>query len=477
MIASLRIFFVKLINSSHSLFLLIALPAVILFLVVLPPAWGLDEQVHIARSYQVSQGNWYPDKLAGKGHFGGAIPQSLEVALSHGHAVSNSVNREASFLDRKDDPNPSLTNKIDSESIKSSLVIYDFGPTGPYAPVPYIPSAVGMGVGRMFDLSVGSTVLLARLFQAVFFLTVVAFALWLLRGTRARWVLFTVALLPSVMYQAITVNADAYTIAVSLLFSAVIYRLLTANERVDRRWVALLALSSVALVFTKPSYALLLGLIPFIPKNIFGSRKRSLIIKASVLFGGFIILGAVSYKGLAYGDSILLYRDPTIAASINLTDQIIYILSHPIHFFQVMIESIVRYGGNWGTSVVGLLGYNTISTPYPFMILAYISLFVTSLYSKDITRKQAWWMLAVSIVSAVSVIVLLYGTFNGVGAGSVEGVQGRYFIPCAPLFLVAMGRLLPMRISASDKSIGLIHVIVSILVLYVTTIAYVIAVT
>lgn len=472
---SFKQFAINLATNAHVLFILIALPAIVLFLGVLPPAWGLDEQVHTARSYQVSEGNWYPDKLVGEGRFGGKIPTSLEAALSHGHTVSNSVSRNESFLDRKDETNPVLTAKIDSQPINSALVEYDFGPTGPYAPVAYLPSAFGIGIGRIFDLSVGNTVLFARSMQAIFFVAITAFALWVLRSTKVKWIAFVVALLPATIYQAVTINADAYTIAISLLFMAIIYRLFVMKKRADVRWITLLSVGAGLLVFTKPSYALLLGLIAFIPWGVFGTKKRSLLVKASILVGSVLLLALVSIKGLGYGDSILLYRDPITAASISLTDQILYILSHPFDFISVLIGSIVRYSENWGTSIVGLLGYNTISTPYILMILAYISLFMSGMYSKAITHKQAWAILVIVLISMLSVIVLLYGTFNMVGASVVSGVQGRYFIPCIPLLLLAIGKLLPLRIAATDRSIAGIHSILSVLILYGTCFAYVVA--
>ena len=476
MFVVIRSFFAYVLHNVHILFVIIAIPAVVLFLSVLPPAWGLDEQVHTARSYQVSSGHWYPDKLAGEGRFGGDIPVSLERALTHGHVTSNAVNRGASFLDRKDDPNPALTQSINSKAITGPLVTYDFGPTGPYSPVPYLPSAAGIGLGRIFDFSVGDTLLFARLFQALFLIAIVAFTLWLLRASRIKWLVFTVALLPSVVYQAVTINADAYTIAASLLFTAVIYRLFTSKATINRRWLYLLGLSSLALVFTKPSYVLLLALVPFIPRARFGSKKRSLVWKTAVLLLAFLLLLITSIKGLSYGDSILLYRDAATAASISLTDQIIYILTHPVEFLKVLLVSMVRFAENWSSSVIGLLGYNTISTPYPFMVIAYISMFFAALYSKLITKKIAWLILGVTLVASLSIIVLLYGTFNSVGAHLVEGVQGRYFIPLLPLMLIAIGRLLPFEVKSSDKAVALTHSLVSVAVLYATCTAYIIAV-
>lgn len=458
------------------LFVVLSVPAIVILLGILPVSWGLDEQVHTARSYQVSDGNWYPDQLQGKGRFGGPIPVTLEAALSHGHATSNSVNREASFFDRKDDPNPALTAIIEGKTIQGALVEYDFGPTGPYSPIPYVPSAFGIGVGRVLDLSVGNSILLARALQAAIFVIITALALWLLRNSRVKWIVFVVALLPATIYQAVTINADAYTTAISLLFVAVIYRLFTRTQPMDRKWVALLAATSALLMFTKPSYALLLGLIVFLPKQLFASPKKSLIVKSAILAGSLLLLGLVSIKGLAYGDSILLYRDAVTAASISLTDQVIYILTHPIQFIAILFESIIRYAQDWGTSLIGNLGYNTIATPYPLMILAYVSMVFAGLYSKFISVKQAVWILIVTAVSALSVVVLLYATFNPVGAELIAGVQGRYFIPCIPLALIALGRLLPVRIDAKDRTLSIMHVLIAGVVLYGTIAAYVTAV-
>ena len=88
-------------TEAHNLFLVIAIPAILFMLAILPPGWGLDEPMHAARAYQISNFDWYPNTL-GKYTYGGEISKSLIDAVTHGHKVSNNVNMNAIFLDRKD---------------------------------------------------------------------------------------------------------------------------------------------------------------------------------------------------------------------------------------------------------------------------------------------------------------------------------------------------------------------------------------
>lgn len=462
-------------TEAHNLFLVIAIPAILFMLAILPPGWGLDEPMHAARAYQISNLDWYPNTL-GKYTYGGEISKSLIDAVTHGHKVSNNVNMNAIFLDRKDDPNPVLTETLSNHSIKGEPVVYNFGPTGPYSPVPYLPSALGFGIGRVLGLSVGTTVFLARLFQAAVFVLLVYVGLRFMQAHKAKWLMFIIALLPVVVYQAVTLTADAYTTGAVLLFSGVVYTLFNRKTVMSRRELVWLSVSSMLLMFTKPSYALLILLVGLLPKRLFRNKKAHILIKSGVLIAGFICLLVVSLIGLRYGDSILVYKDATVVDSIGLSDQLIYILSHPMNFIMTLITTVTTYQSWWGVGMIGTLGYNAISAPFGLLVLAYVALVITSLdKDKGFSKVVAVWSIIVSALAALSILVLLYGTFNQVGHERIEGVQGRYFVPLLFFLLIGIGRLLPITVKIKSTVAPWLHGCVSLLVLYTTFLIYYVA--
>src|ERR1700743_3381737 len=74
------------------LFTLIALVAGLIIVHEVPLFWGLDESAHFSRAYQVSEGQFLPQKLP-DGNYGGSLPASVPAARN---AVDIDVTRLSS---------------------------------------------------------------------------------------------------------------------------------------------------------------------------------------------------------------------------------------------------------------------------------------------------------------------------------------------------------------------------------------------
>jgi len=470
MLLKLRNFFLVIVKDPKYLFVLVSLPAIVVFVIITPPAWGLDEQVHIARAYQISEGNLYPDNLANKGHFGGTLPQSLVDVLNYGHHESNSVDRSEPFFVRQDVRDGDHQKTLEASSLMSDeRSMYDFGATGPYSPIVYAPSALGMVLGKILNLSVGDAVNAARFLQGVFYVMLGFVALWVIGNSRAKWLIFLVALLPSSIFLAATVNADAYTIGVALVFFAVMVSFYKQASPLSKHQIVLLAGVSGGLALTKPSYGLLAILILFLPRRLFKTKWPKLI-PVLIFLGVCILLALTSIKGMPFSDTILMYRDETAKANMGLAEQLRWMLERPLDFLQVLYHTFVTESREWMQSLVGSLGYNSIFVPYPLLILSLIVIVIAGLTSQvpreRVTQLFAW----TSLLSIIAVIVILYATFNTVGSDVVKGVQGRYFIPCIAFLLYGMAYFLPL--SGQVRRLRFLYISTAILVLYFTVYAY-----
>lgn len=450
-------------------FLIISIPAIAALVYMVPPAWGLDEQVHTARAYQISTGNFYPDRNAATGEYGGLIPKNLFNALENGHKESNAVTRSKDAIYRKDIANPEKNKQLLQKSIRSEGTFYNFGPTGPYSPIVYMPAAVGMFLGEEINLSVAKTVMLAKVLQAALYVGVCVIALRILRDRKERWLIFLVALLPASIYQASTITADTFTISAVLLFVAIIFRLMSQSDPIRRGEFAVLMTASIALVLTKPSYAIMLAALILLPAKLFTSklqRNKVIGIVGGISGAVFII---VSKIGSAYAGTVMMYKP---GSDISLSRQLMWMLAHPIDSAAVLINTAYIYCKDWVQSAIGLLGYNTIPTPYPLTMLMCFVLIVAALYVPRVRKTQALVLLGLGLLSSIAVIVLLYATFNTVGSAIVTGVQGRYFIPCIPFMAIGIARFLPVGVVISARNASIMFVATSIVTLYTTVILY-----
>lgn len=461
-------------SESANIFLVISTLAILGFLFIIPVSWGLDEQMHAARVYQIADGGMYPTANHEEKQYGGVISKNLVDSLNNGWQTSNEAMRDMQFYDqgRVDLSNEVQTQQLDSRSIEGEKIYYEFGPTGPYAPVLYLPSAIGMKIAMTADLSVGSAVFLARLMQASAYIGLVYVALRLLKKHRVQWLLFVVAVLPASLYQAATLNADAITNGFVMLFIAVILQLCLQRVKMTTTQTWLLVGSSLALMFTKPSFAIFLALVWLIPATRFTSKRWRLWLQVALPVACAVLFIIISVKGLMYSAASHVYFPDALAEKISLSGQIGYVLSHPVEFAVIFLKTIVMNTSEWYQSLIGLMGYNRVATPYPMLLLASVTLTIAVLNVDKIPRRFLWALFGVGIISILSIMFLLYGTFNKVGEVIIAGVQGRYFIPCLLVIGVGAGGLLSQFVSVKVKQPYIVFALPAAIVAFGSLVAY-----
>lgn len=459
------------IGKSHILFLMISIPAIVLFVVLVPSGFGPDEEVHTARAYQISTGNLYPDSLGQAGRFGGKVPVSLINLFKYGSYESNSMNKSAQFYDRKDIGTPATYNSLRSVKFDAqNTAVWAFGSTGPYAPIVYAPAAMGMYIGRHLNMSVGNVVVLSRLMQASMYVLLCALALWIVRDSKVKWLLFLIVLLPMSIFQASIITADTYTTAVVVLFTAIILKLLLQKSLITNRQTVSIIVATILLALTKPSYAIFGLMILALPLPLFKTRKRQILVISTLLMLLAILFFAVSWKGLYYTSSISLMV--TAPADSGVASQIHWIAGHLLEFTKTIYHTLIIYPEVWAQDIVGRLGYDMVPTPYVLVSIAWSLLLIAGLYAKEFTLKISALLLIVGVASAFSVIFLLYASFNVIGANLVAGVQGRYFIPCVSFIALGVTRFIPVTVDIPKRYATLFFGSASAIILYSTVYVY-----
>ena len=248
-----------------------------------------------------------------------------------------------------------------------------------------------------------------------------------------KWAVVFVALLPMSLFQAATVNADSFVIMMAILFFTELVILLT--EKALSRTVAItLSIAAVALALTKPTYLLLVAILPFVvTKNIVENAKLRFMLRWGVL--------AISTVAtLLWFMAIRLYVSGPIK-TVNLGDQLHLILTHPLGYAHVLIHSAMSE--DWVTPMFGMFGQTLVTMP---TILAYVLALVGGLTAfialqrttklPKISHKTGWYFVIVSVLAAIAVATTLYLSWTPVGGKYIQGVQGRYFIP-GLIFLIA----------------------------------------
>lgn len=124
----------------------------------------------------------------------------------------------------------------------------------------------------------------------------------------------------------------------------------------------------------------------------------------------------------------------------NAREQKDFILRNPARYLEILITTVVKFSGLYLTSFVGLFGWNDTGLPgfmvFLYLLLLFVALLVDRNGSIRIRWSQKLILFAIFLVCLTIIETGLYLYSNLVGAKYIIGVQGRYFIPMAPLLLL-----------------------------------------
>lgn len=426
--------------SAHRFFLCVA-PAVCFLMVCLtPPFQVADEYAHYFRIYQISEGQWHGVKFGDR--VGGFIPVSI---MKITEAFDNMPRNPQQKL------NWSWWRQTWSIPLcPEQRVAQDFAGSGFMPPYAYLPQAVGMRIGTLFNSPPILLFYLGRLANAFVWCLFVYLAVRLI--PTASWLLTALALAPMSVFQAASLSYDASINSLSFLFLALILRrAFAADYCLNWKDLLIWMLLIVAVAISKPFYAALALLVFIVPPTFLGKRSHYiktalfLVIVTAICFG---LWTTAKSNYLTYDEYHPAFRDTqALMPGANPSLQAHYLLNHPGGFLRagaIEMLNIDKY-----TAWIGILGW--LDTPFPIRFYFGFGLLVLILVATDrvsSVRIAVWqriFLAGIAVLAIASVLVSLYLIFSPVGAQSIRGVQGRYLIPIMPLVLIALhGKLTQM---------------------------------
>lgn len=394
------------------------------FVFVTPPALVGDEPNHFFRAYQISEGIVIGEK---REHLsGGWLPKSV---LDTNRKLVGDIEMRH---DVKFDTN--LVAELRQLSLASEDRVFErFPNTVVYTPIPYAPQVLGIFVGKIFNTSPLTMIYLARIFN-LFFFAALAFAA-IKKTPVHKWVFCLLCLTPTNVFQVASASVDAFTFGICFL--AVAYFLFYAfgeNVEVKNTDLAKLFALSLLAVLSKNAYIFLPLLFLLIPYRKKGTVKKYLITFAALLI---VCIGSVAAWTRAVKPIFLPYR---IDIPINTDEQMRLVLAHPFLFTRLAVMDYINKYDYYFVSFFGQLTWLDLYVPTYLTICVFAVLMIVSLTDANpkISISKSNKTLFVLIIAATMLLVsaLLYITWTPLDAPDIEGIQGRYFIPVAPLFFL-----------------------------------------
>jgi len=404
----------------EQIFLIIGLIWGVAFLVITPPFQVPDEPEHYFKALSLSDGQILPEEQGGRA--GIYIPENallLYGEFEYAFHTENKVNisHTQSLISSTYPHNDPIIFKGMSEI---AIVTY--------SPVPYLVAALFMFIGKLFNLSLLTLLYMGRFSNLLLYIVLVFMAIKIIPVQ--KWVFLLLALMPMTLFLAASLSADSFTIAISFLTIAIFFKLALDKEKkkINRKDIYILLILGTLLALSKPVYLLLLSLFIMIPAYKFETSKKMVLAFISI-FGSSILI-YVLWNFLVSG----FYR-PQLGISIK--NQSLFILSNPLTFTQTLLNIDLLYFKKYLLGFVGFFGWEYAPLPDLLVYLYIIVLILVAVFDKKeikIDLKQKIVYLTTFFVMFVSIFAAEYITWNSVGSTSIKGIQGRYFIPIAPLF-------------------------------------------
>lgn len=409
----------------QKIFLILALIYGLCFLASVGPFMVADEPSHFYRAFQVSDG------LIGWEGGVGYIPKTVNTTTYNfawtydGKHILHDI--KLSF--------ETPLNNIDRTYIGSLKVNPSTIPIANYSAIPYLAVALVILFGKFFNTSPIILMYIGRLANLLIwiFLTYLAIKITPVH----KWTFLLLALMPMTLIQAASISADSLTIGISFLFIAFIFKLAFDDNKkvINKLDITLIFLLMGVLVLSKNAYVFLMILILIIPSYKFGSnKKRVLTYILAFAFFSTVIIYSFNLGGIVGSSNS--NPDPRLVQ--GSTNSMSDIVSDPLGFVSLSLGTFITYNF-YINSFVCTLGWKDSFKVFDWRIIYFIFLVMVSLMDKThlkIRKKDKLIMAGIVIIFTGGLLLSSYLHMTGKGSSLLKGIQGRYFIPIAPLFFL-----------------------------------------
>lgn len=461
--------FKKFISKPEGFFVLFSLFFGVLFVFLVPPLQAPDENSHFRRAYQISNLDFVSKKFekSGATRYGSDLPVSVNVAIDKlmgdipGHPL-NKFSKSMLKFGITQPLKPSVTERTIIEA------------AGTYSPVIYIPQAVGINLGKVFEAPPLILIWLGSLVNLLVWIVVVYFAIKILPF--GKWGLVVLALNPLAVFLSASLSPDVINISFAFLFVSLILATFVKGRRINLRSYSIILAVLIVLALSKQVNILFVLLLFAIPVRYFRTRLKyiGLGVLGILLVGGLFILW--NYQVREIFDAAVFAQSGGL--HISVSDQLSYIIHNPFDYAKTVLTNMIlvtpgTYGDAILTTYSGVFGWLDNSIPLWTMTLYASTLLFALLYQfgRGITLKlsQKFILLSLFALAFVGTTTALYVNSTPVGSHVIAGIQGRYFIPFSVL-LIGIFTARKKLLQISNRSMINVLTFALLIIFIVTTI-------
>lgn len=421
----------------------------IILITIIPPFQSPDEDSHFKKSYVISKGQLFPSSQ--NGIVGYEIPTDMAQYISEKLSYIGNRDRKYTYSEEiLDDKLPKDYSKVTFQNFSTVEVI----------PVAYIAPAIGIAFAKittkligMDNISVVTMLHFARFFSLILYVFLVYLAIKTTPILKKTFCI--IGLLPMSLALAAAISYDSILIAISLLSTAMILKLIFDNNIKEITYKYLIAFGVIAFILLSIKIIYITVLIPliFIPKE----KYEGKVIKLLKYFGIVMAIALVLY---IINKLPLMNLERNVVAD-NSGEQLNFILNNPLSYMKIWIKTMIANRNFYFSGIIGTFGLLDTYLPTVYIVIYGICALAVLFSDFSICPvKFSWKYKCIAILGGIATIfaafmglyILWTSMELGVGAENITGVQGRYFIPIIPLVMI----ILSNSILSKNKTIKLV---------------------
>lgn len=408
---------------------------------ILPVRQDLDENTHYYHALQIADGKMRIQ--TDEKNFLMVSPDFLAITKMPSkpeyQSPENTNLYSKEFLELK-----SLPSNYDSEWLS----------VGKFNNPVYIPSALGIKVGRLISDKLYISYYLGRIFNLIFYALLAYLAVKTSLNYKNH--LFLMATIPYTLWITAGYNYDSLFYGLTLLVFSQLSNFLGNDKSITHLKLLLYEFTCLMLVFCKPPMIILAVLPFFLPEKYFAFsyvRAKVFLMSIGVAFlGGMWVIQETILKRL----SLIVSNPNTLIVDNPNIDRLSYFVAHPLYTVGVIVRSF--------SDVIATIAFS-IQNPQPFfinsetmgtlnflvIITGFLLIFLTFQVKVPTILKRMMMVIVVFITIAVFYAISGDTRVFALGNLHVPGVQGRYHY----YILVMLPLLFSEKIQMFCNGIGL----------------------
>lgn len=292
--------------------------------------------------------------------------------------------------------------------------------------VAYIPSAIGIILGRGLGLSYAGVFNLGRLCNLIMYIILISLAIK--RMKYAKVLIAVIGLIPTMIFMASSYSYDPWVVGFTILGFSYFFAELQEDEPLKTKDIVIMLGSLAMGCLPKAIYFPILFPLLFMPKKKFKSTtQRRIYYLAIIGIGLFLVctfLLPILINGAGSGDA-------RGGEGVNSTEQIKFILTNPLAYAKILLEFELGYVA-LANSATMLQKFAYVGDGYFYSVIS-LMLAVLTFLDRDNNEKN-YNSIRIAGVSGCAIAIILsttalYVSFTAVGLDTILGMQARYMIP------------------------------------------------